>query len=38
MGHILINFTKKVILGIILGETFSVIAHQNQEEDHYRIR
>jgi hypothetical protein len=22
MGHILINFTKKVIMGILLGETY----------------
>jgi hypothetical protein len=29
MEHILIKFTKEVILGIILEETLSVIAHWN---------
>jgi hypothetical protein len=38
MGHILIKFTKKVIMGILLRETLSVISHRNREEEHYRIR
>jgi hypothetical protein len=38
MGHILIKFTKKVIMGILLGKPLSVIAHRNPEEEYYRIR
>jgi hypothetical protein len=38
MGHILIKFTKKVIMGILLGETSYCNSSSESEEEYYRIR